>query len=141
MCTGSLFVNPRRYHAGSGVALQEACHSSTARTRRRRYRLQKRAGAAREETGPGGHDHVSGFADGAVPDPGHLRRAGVKAPPGLPRGAHPVPERPIFPVLLRRPFTYPSGPMPCGKKRKRHKIATHKRKKRLRKNRHKKKGR
>jgi len=29
--------------------------------------------------------------------------------------------------------------MPCGKKRKRHKIATHKRKKRLRKNRHKKK--
>ena len=32
-------------------------------------------------------------------------------------------------------------PMPCGKKRKRHKIATHKRKKRLRKNRHKKKSR
>ena len=30
--------------------------------------------------------------------------------------------------------------MPCGRKRKRHKIATHKRKKRLRKNRHKKKG-
>jgi hypothetical protein len=30
--------------------------------------------------------------------------------------------------------------MPCGKKRKRHKMATHKRKKRLRKNRHKKKG-
>ncbi len=29
--------------------------------------------------------------------------------------------------------------MPCGKKRQRHKIATHKRKKRLRKNRHKKK--
>ncbi len=29
--------------------------------------------------------------------------------------------------------------MPCGKKRKRHKNATHKRKKRLRKNRHKKK--
>ena len=29
--------------------------------------------------------------------------------------------------------------MPCGKKRKRRKIATHKRKKRLRKNRHKKK--
>ena len=29
--------------------------------------------------------------------------------------------------------------MPCGKKRKRHKIATHKRKKRLRKNTHKKK--
>ena len=29
--------------------------------------------------------------------------------------------------------------MPCGKKRKRHKIATHKRKKRLKKNRHKKK--
>jgi hypothetical protein len=29
--------------------------------------------------------------------------------------------------------------MPSGKKRKRHKIATHKRKKRLRKNRHKKK--
>jgi hypothetical protein len=29
--------------------------------------------------------------------------------------------------------------MPCGKKRKRHKIATHKRKKRLRKNRHTKK--
>lgn len=32
-------------------------------------------------------------------------------------------------------------PMPCGRKRKRHKIATHKRKKRLRKNRHKKKSR
>ncbi len=30
--------------------------------------------------------------------------------------------------------------MPCGKKRKRHKIATHKRKKRLKKNRHKKSG-
>ena len=29
--------------------------------------------------------------------------------------------------------------MPCGRKRKRHKMATHKRKKRLRKNRHKKK--
>jgi hypothetical protein len=29
--------------------------------------------------------------------------------------------------------------MPCGRKRKRHKIATHKRKKRLRKNKHKKK--
>lgn len=29
--------------------------------------------------------------------------------------------------------------MPCGKKKKRHKISTHKRKKRLRKNRHKKK--
>ena len=29
--------------------------------------------------------------------------------------------------------------MPCGRKRKRHKIATHKRKKRLRLNRHKKK--
>lgn len=28
--------------------------------------------------------------------------------------------------------------MPCGKKKKRHKIATHKRKKRLRKSRHKK---
>lgn len=27
--------------------------------------------------------------------------------------------------------------MPCGRKRKRHKMATHKRKKRLRKNRHK----
>jgi hypothetical protein len=32
-----------------------------------------------------------------------------------------------------------SWTMPCGKKRKRHKIATHKRKKRLRKDRHKKK--
>ena len=31
--------------------------------------------------------------------------------------------------------------MPCGRKRKRHKIATHKRKKRLRKQRHKKKSR
>ncbi len=30
--------------------------------------------------------------------------------------------------------------MPSGKKRKRHKIAVHKRKKRLKKNRHKKKG-
>jgi len=30
--------------------------------------------------------------------------------------------------------------MPSGRKRKRHKIATHKRKKRLRRNRHKKKG-
>jgi len=29
--------------------------------------------------------------------------------------------------------------VPCGKKKKRHKIATHKRKKKLRKNRHKKK--
>jgi hypothetical protein len=29
--------------------------------------------------------------------------------------------------------------LPCGKKRKRHKMSTHKRKKRLRKNRHKKK--
>ena len=29
--------------------------------------------------------------------------------------------------------------MPCGRKRKRHKITTHKRKKRLRKDRHKKK--
>jgi len=36
-------------------------------------------------------------------------------------------------------FTLTHINMPCGKKRKRHKIATHKRKKRLRKNRHKKK--
>lgn len=40
-----------------------------------------------------------------------------------------------------RTLTYTSVSMPCGRKRKRHKIATHKRKKRLRKNRHKKKGR
>jgi len=32
-----------------------------------------------------------------------------------------------------------SSIVPCGKKKKRHKIATHKRKKKLRKNRHKKK--
>lgn len=32
-----------------------------------------------------------------------------------------------------------SNTVPCGKKRKKHKIATHKRKKRLRANRHKKK--
>ena len=32
-----------------------------------------------------------------------------------------------------------SRPLPCGRKRKRHKIATHKRKKKLRANRHKKK--
>ena len=38
-------------------------------------------------------------------------------------------------------LTHSTVPMPCGRKRKRHKIATHKRKKRLRKNRHKKKGR
>jgi hypothetical protein len=31
------------------------------------------------------------------------------------------------------------GAVPCGRKRKRHKIATHKRKKKLRANRHKKK--
>ena len=31
------------------------------------------------------------------------------------------------------------APVPCGRKRKRHKIATHKRKKKLRANRHKKK--
>jgi hypothetical protein len=31
------------------------------------------------------------------------------------------------------------SPVPCGRKRKRHKIATHKRKKKLRANRHKKK--
>ncbi len=38
-------------------------------------------------------------------------------------------------------FTKETAIMPCGRKRKRHKIATHKRKKRLRKNRHKKKNR
>ena len=41
----------------------------------------------------------------------------------------------------RSSLTQTTAPMPCGRKRKRHKIATHKRKKRLRKNRHKKKGR
>ncbi len=40
-----------------------------------------------------------------------------------------------------RLFTLTPDSMPCGRKRKRHKIATHKRKKRLRKNRHKKKAR
>ena len=44
-------------------------------------------------------------------------------------------------TLDRRLNTQPRLSMPCGKKRKRHKIATHKRKKRLRKNRHKKKNR
>lgn len=41
--------------------------------------------------------------------------------------------------LPRFPLVFALLPMPCGRKRKRHKIATHKRKKRLRKNRHKKK--
>lgn len=41
---------------------------------------------------------------------------------------------------LSNPHAKPPS-MPCGKKRKRHKISTHKRKKRLRKNRHKKKNR
>ena len=46
-------------------------------------------------------------------------------------------------ILLCSPDvpSYTCTPMPCGRKRKRHKIATHKRKKRLRKNRHKKKSR
>jgi hypothetical protein len=43
-----------------------------------------------------------------------------------------------LPFRVCHPIQTPE-PMPCGKKRKRHKIATHKRKKRLRKNRHKKK--
>ena len=43
--------------------------------------------------------------------------------------------------LTRQTYIQPTDIMPCGRKRKRHKIATHKRKKRLRKNRHKKKGR
>ena len=44
----------------------------------------------------------------------------------------------IFSDLTLLNFISPND-MPCGRKRKRHKIATHKRKKRLRKNRHKKK--
>ena len=46
-------------------------------------------------------------------------------------------------ILLCSPDvpSFTCTPMPCGRKRKRHKIATHKRKKRLRKNRHKKKSR
>lgn len=51
---------------------------------------------------------------------------------GSPRVSLPAP---------RTPDKQPEPPMPCGRKRKRHKIATHKRKKRLRKNRHKKKNR
>ena len=39
---------------------------------------------------------------------------------------------------MNRTITKKEERMPCGRKRKRHKIATHKRKKRLRKNRHKK---
>ena len=47
---------------------------------------------------------------------------------------------PTIQPLRRKPFNHLThNNMPCGKKRKRHKIATHKRKKRLRKNRHKKK--
>jgi hypothetical protein len=44
-----------------------------------------------------------------------------------------------FPCYRDRPPALEA--MPCGRKRKRHKIATHKRKKRLRKSRHKKKNR
>ena len=47
----------------------------------------------------------------------------------------------LFVAGPRRPHRLDPIPMPCGRKRKRHKIATHKRKKRLRKNRHKKKNR
>ena len=44
-------------------------------------------------------------------------------------------------ALIASPVDNYEAHMPCGRKRKRHKIATHKRKKRLRKNRHKKKNR
>ncbi len=47
----------------------------------------------------------------------------------------------MFPAALNVPNDDNEADMPCGRKRKRHKIATHKRKKRLRKNRHKKKNR
>jgi len=50
---------------------------------------------------------------------------------------HPLP-MPTF--VGSKSITLTPDFMPSGRKRKRHKIATHKRKKRLRKNRHKKKG-
>jgi len=43
----------------------------------------------------------------------------------------------FFPIIRGLDFIR-SADVPCGKKRKRQKIATHKRKKKLRKNRHKK---
>jgi len=45
-----------------------------------------------------------------------------------------------LPICIEIHHVTSGNPMPCGRKRKRHKIATHKRKKRLRKDRHKKKG-
>ena len=42
-------------------------------------------------------------------------------------------------LVVRKEKSIRLQPVPCGKKRKKHKIATHKRKKRLRMNRHKKK--
>ena len=50
-----------------------------------------------------------------------------------------VPRIRIHSIFLKFLLTKKRLGMPCGKKRKRHKIATNKRKKRLRKNRHKKK--
>ena len=70
---------------------------------------------------------------------GSTREASVRTPP-----MRRVRPRRLYLCFLRPDQTSspnPTAPMPCGKKRKRHKIATHKRKKRLRKNRHKKKNR
>ena len=51
-----------------------------------------------------------------------------------------IPRADAYLRRLSLPHTDSPRFMPSGRKRKRHKIATHKRKKRLRKNRHKKKG-
>ena len=84
---------------------------------------------------------------------GGRRRRVAAAAPLLPLWGHrnPVKARPEparraphgqrGPTFARYVDLQTLNAMPCGKKRKRHKIATHKRKKRLRKNRHKKKGR
>ncbi len=50
-----------------------------------------------------------------------------------------MPKKHNEPVITLIQLDIRSSIVPCGKKRKKHKIATHKRKKRLRMNRHKKK--
>ena len=73
----------------------------------------------------------------------HDRPFAYEASPSLTpeRGRQAVLALALHPWSSTHSHDTPPASMPCGRKRKRHKIATHKRKKRLRKNRHKKKNR
>jgi hypothetical protein len=158
-CAGHSGRNAHSVRSVGPAPITIACSASAQRKRRAKGVGTGPGGpceVVRACPGPGSRIRLSSCLDawtGPVHEGGRLCRPGVSrraeitgrapreasAPLRVPLGVRP---RRLY-LSCRPEQTSHStlGTMPCGRKRKRHKIATHKRKKRLRKNRHKKKNR